>query len=639
LVIRCRRDDEEFELIPDSKLTSVLPRPLIRDSTHWYNTSTCVTEIRPLSDPWAPDLEGNWSSAFQLNGAPALSRQRKSGLRQFLVDPNHPISRAIHKVFSPLEPSIFDLLITFNHGPSTDPQSHNLVISLPRYSLGFALTEQGDLDCLSHRGYLVDPTQDVGTLYGLSNMLVLRSRSGSGYKRRLILPVGSIRSSSDGNTHPNVTIDIQSDVTTVKYHLYEVDDLLGRLRDTTLLSRLYRLYLHSLTSHQLVDPLLQRTGTEEALQGLERGETFSFQTLLPEEVLLLQEIGQLTPVRCLYSKQTNSLETVQWNATLPPTSEHHGFAAAVRKIWDYWVSIRVFHLESRIPNEADRDSSFSPNYEEQAHQQLTRRSAFRNLLYVHTQSSDYNTTASLGKDKVYVARDCLMAQGSIDREATVFEMSKLTHEWNGGLDVTTQLSDDIKQWGHISTRQPQLSLNYGSALVGEPLDSTWRSLYELCRRASKDDQNKLAFVLATIAYHTPNQRQLCTTLLAFATHSVFKHSLHDSPNSGGLDFSYGETPTDIQLKLLITANVVPFEESEEYEELLRTGRKRVREQAMRSQYDSHLQRDIDECSADMIWLREQDYIPPSALARFSLLRKSTLQEQLSALFKHCSQNR
>ena len=374
LVMRCRRDDEVFELIPASKLTSALPRSLVRNYAHWYNMNTFVIEIRPLTDPWTPNLEENWSTAFKLNGACAFSRQRKSGLRQFLVDPNHAISHAIHKIFSPLEPSIFDLIITFHHGTTTNRRHQNFTISLPRYNLVFALTEQGDLDCVSHRGYLVDPIQDVGTLYGLSNMLVLRSHSGAGHKRRLVVPVGSIRSSSNGNTHPSVTIAIQPDDTSIKYHLYEVDDLLGRLRDTTLLSRLYRLYLHSLTSHQLVDPLLQRTGTEEALQGLAQGETFSFQTLLPEEVMLLEEIGRLTPMRYLYSKQTNSLERVQRNQTLPPTSEHHGFAAGVRKIWDYWMSIRAFYPDSRIPKETDGDNSFLPEYEEKAHKKLTRRS-------------------------------------------------------------------------------------------------------------------------------------------------------------------------------------------------------------------------------------------------------------------------
>ena len=641
LVIRCRQDDEVFELIPDSKLVSALPRSLVRDYVHWYNTSTFVIEIRPLTDPWTPNLEENWSTAFQLNGAGAFSRQRKSGVRQFLLDPNHAISHAIHTIFSPLEPSIFDLFITFYHGTSTNCRPQDLTVSLPRYNLDFALTEQGDLDCLSHRSYFVDPIQDVGTLYGLSNMLVLRSRSGAGHKRRLIVPVGAIRSSSDGNAHPSVTIAIQPDATSIRYHLYEVDDLLGRLRDTTLLSRLYRLYLHSLTSHQLVDPLLQRTGTEEALQGLAQGETFSFQTLLPEEVTLLKEIGQLTPMRYLYSKQTNSLERVQWNKniSLPPTSEHHGFAAGVRKIWDYWMSIRAFYPDPHIPNETDGDNSFMPEYEEKAHKKLTRRSAIRNTLYAPTQSADHNSTMSLRKDEIYTARDCLMVQASMDREATAFKMSKLAHEWRRGLDVTMHLPDVIKNWGNLSAYQPELSLSYCNAWVDESLESTWRTIYEVCRHTSKNDRDRLAFVLSTLAYHSPNQFHLHSTLLAFATHRNFKEPRHNPPNSGSLDFSYGESPTEMQLMSLITANTMPFETSSEHKELLGVGWTKGREQRMRAQYGSRLQQEINTCMAEIIWLREQDHISPSALARFSLLKKGSLEQELNTLFKHCHQNR
>jgi len=638
LVIRCRRDDEVFELIPASKLMSTLPRCLVHNYAHWYNTSTFVIEARPLIDPWTPNLEENWSTALHLNGAGALSRQRKSGLRQFLVDPNHAISRAIHAIFSPLEPSIFDLFITFHHETSTNRRPEDFTVSLPRYNLVFALTEQGHLDCLSHRGYLVDPIQDVGTLYGLSNMLVLRCRSGAGHKRRLIVPVGSIHYSSDGNAHPNVTIAIPPEATSIKYHLYEVDDLLGRLRDTTLLSRLYRLYLHSLTSHQLVDPLLQRTGTEEALQGLAQGETFSFQTLLPEEITLLEGIGQLTPMRHLYSKQTNSLERVQRKTTLPPTNQHHGFAASVRKIWDYWMSIRAFHPDWRIPK-TDADSSFLPEYEEGAHKKLTCRSAVRNTLYAPTQSADQNAIASLGKDNIYTARDCPMVQASMDREATAFEMSKLAHEWRKGLDITIHLPDVIREWGNISAHQTTLSLSYCSAWADEPLNSTWRSLYEVCRHTSKGDRDRLAFVLSTLAYHNPNHHQLCVALLAFATHRIFKDPRHDPPNSGNLDLSYGEIPTEHQLKSLVMANTMPFENSDEYRELLQVGQTKKRKKEMRAQYESRVQQEIDNCMADIVWLREQDRISPSALARFSLLNESSLQKELNTLFRHCYQNR
>ena len=116
-----------FELIPESKFKSVLPHSLIHDYFHWYNMKTQIVEFRPLADRWTPNLEKNWSTAFQLNGGPVLSRQQEVGVRQFLVAPDHALGRTIHNIFSPLEPNIFDLFITFR---STDHNIQPVSISL-----------------------------------------------------------------------------------------------------------------------------------------------------------------------------------------------------------------------------------------------------------------------------------------------------------------------------------------------------------------------------------------------------------------------------------------------------------------------------------------------------------------------------
>jgi hypothetical protein len=598
LVIRCRHDDQVFELVPDLKLTSALPRSLIRNYTHWYNLESHIMEIRPLSDPWTPNLAENWSTALPIDGSLTLSRQLEPGRQQFLVNPNHSICRAFHKVFSPLEPSRHDLIITFDYGSSTNRKARNLTISLPRYNLVFTLTEQGDLECLSHRGYLVDPNQDIGTLYGLSNMLVIRHSTAS-HKRRLILPVGVVHQSSGGNSHghPHVTITVDPTEISIRYHLYEVDDLLGRLRDTTLLGRLYRLYLHALTSHQLVDPLLGCTGTEEAFQGLAQGETFSFQTLHAEEITVLKNFELVTPKP--YHSIT-LLETVQWDALLPPTDKHHTYQAAVRKILDYWVSICPFYANGP---------------ETQAEEPPTDR-AVRNDREVPSLVS--------GSDMTYAARDCLIVKSSIDNEAEAYEISKLVHEWSRELDVTRQLSDVIRGWGAVSARRPSLSLDYSSAWVTQSLHSTWRSLYELCRHASKDDQERLAFVLATIAYRHPSQRQICRTLLAFATNDIFKARQYDSPNSGNLDFSYGEIPTERDIRSLVSRNKISWRHFRNMDLDL---------------YNTYVQREVNTCVDIMMGLREQDHVSFTTLLRFSMLKEIRLHRQLNNLFKNCYQNR
>ena len=95
----------------------------------------------------------------------------------------------------------------------------------------------------------------------------------------------------------------------------------------------------------------------------------------------------------------------------------------------------------------------------------------------------------------------------------------------------------------------------------------------------------------------------------------------------------------MQLDSLITANTVSFENSDEHGKLVWEGWTTEREQTMRAQYGSRVQQEISNCMAEIVRLREQDHITPSALARFSLLRQSSLQNQLNTLFKNCHQNR
>ena len=619
------------ELIPESKFTSVLPRSLINDYFHWYNTKTHIVEFRPSADRWTPNLERNWSTAFQLNGGPALGRQQESGVQQFLVAPNHALGRTIHTIFSPLEPNIFDLFITFrsiNHNPQP------LSISLPRYNLDFAVTQQGELGCLSHRDFIVDSDEDIGTLYGLSNKLVLCRPSKFGRERKVIVPIGSITPFSTGVNHPTVSIDIACDDVSVRYRVYEVDELLGRLREATFSDRLYRLYLHALTSHQLVDPLTKRTGTEEALEGLMRASSFSFQTLGSEDFDLLQCLGQLTPHRSLYSRQTKTMQTVRRRMALPPTLEHHDFAGAVQKIWSHWQNIRVFHSKSQGRTQ-DRDEEFLSGYQTEEHQQLTRRAAARNLFY---SPSWGDPPKSRAMDSDYTPRDCMGESHSVDRETLAFEMAKLVQDWPTSLDVTAQLLTEVKRWGRVEAHKPELTLDYCTAWVEYSLPQVWRSLYDLCRAAKKEtDQSKLTFLLGTLAYLHPGEHHLHTTFLAFATRPQFAPLA--PPDSGNLDFSHGDAPTESLLRSLVTSNTVPFEASSEHGELDRLEWTPQRDNTFRSRYASRRQQQIDGCVSRLLPLRYQDQVSLSVLSSLDLLKQGNLLSQLNNKLNHCYQNR
>jgi len=619
-----------FELIPESKFISVLPHSFIHDYFHWYNTKTHTVEFRPLADRWTPNLEKNWSTAFRLNGDPVLSRQQEFGVRQFLVAPNHALCRTIHNIFSPLEPNIFDLLVTFR---STNHNTQPLSISLPRFNLAFTVTQQGELGCLSHRGFILDSNEDVGTLYGLSNKLVLCRPSKFGRDRKVIIPIGSIRPSSTGVDHPNVSIDTAGDARSIRYRVYEVDELLGQLRETTFSDRLYRLYLHALTSHQLVDPLTNRTGTEEALEGLMRASSFSFQALGGEDFKLLQRLGQLTPHRSLYPREIKTMQVVQHHVTLPPTLEHHDFAEAARTIWSHWQNIRVFHAESQGKTQAS-DDELLPGYRTAEHQQLTQRAATRNLFYSPSWSDPPKSRA---KDSNYTPRDCMGEYDSVHRETQTFEMAKLVQDWPASLDVTAQLLTDVKKWGRVDAYNPELTLDYGTAWVEYSLFQVWRSLYDLCRTAKKEtDQSKLTFLLGTYAYLHPDEHHLHTTFLAFATRPQFARLA--PPDSWDLDFGYKDALNESQFRSFVTSNTVQFEKSSEYDELKTLEWTQQRENTFRSRYESRLQQQIDECVSKLVQLRCQDHVSPSVLPSPDLIKKEGLS-QLNNTLKHCYQNR
>ena len=620
-----------FELIPESKFTSVLPRSLIHDYFHWYNMKTQTVEFRPLANRWTPNLEKNWSTAFRLNGVPVLSRQQEFEVRQFLVVPNHALCRTIHNIFSPLEPNIFDLFITFR---STNHNIQPLSISLLRFNLTFAITQQGELGCLSHRGFILDSDQDIGTLYGLSNKLVLCRPSKFGRDRKVIIPIGPIRPSSTGVHHPEVFIETAGDAHSVRYRVYKVDEVLGRLREATFSDRLYRLYLHALTSHQLVDPLTKRTGTEEALEGLMRASSFSFQTLGSEDFDLLQRLGQLTPHRSFYSRETKTMQIVQRHVTLPPTLEHHDFAEAVQKIWSHWQNIRVFHAESQGKTLAS-DEELLPGYRTAEHQQLTRRIAARNLFYAPSWS---DLPKSRAKDSNYTPRDSMGDFDSVDRETRTFEMAKLVQDWPASLDVTTQLLTDVKKWGRVHAYTPELTLDYCTVWVEYSLFRVWRSLYNLCRAATKEtDQSKLTFLFGTFAYLHPNEYHVHTTLLAFATCPQFAQLA--PPDGGNLDFSHGDAPTESQLRSFVASNTVRFQESFESDELNRLTSAHQRNNTSRTRYASRRQRQIDECVSKLVELRYHGVVFPFDLPNADLIEKGSLLSQLNRSLKCCYGNR
>jgi hypothetical protein len=318
LIIRTCKDGCMHELIPLRAVEWDFPQSFIVNYTHWFDSAYETIEWRPLSNPWVASTS-NWRTWHHGDQKFSLERSPMK-----LIDIRAPIAKAISNILSPLEHAIH-IHIMFNFEKSL------IEVHLPRLNLDFFMLENSSLlESKQFRGMAVDKNQAFGSFTGLHNKLVLREVSGT--SRIVIVPDGQI-SFAQNDTKDHVTVNIDTFKSKhVSYHQFQIDSLLGRLIDNgSLQSRLFRIYLHALTSYCLPDSLTGRTGTEEALYSLSLSSTQSFLTLGRKEIDLLKCIEVLSPERHYYPKHLETMQTVKWK-NLSPLSQHERFFREVESI-------------------------------------------------------------------------------------------------------------------------------------------------------------------------------------------------------------------------------------------------------------------------------------------------------------------
>jgi hypothetical protein len=282
LIIRTRERETVYELIPPHKLQHDFPLTFSTNYFHWLDiaSSNVAMQWRPFRSPWNPN-SAVWRMLKDEQPSPYLTDGKRN-----LIDIQSPIFTAVSIILSPIEHAA-NIEIIYNQDTSLTE------VRLPRLNLDFKLQRDGSLKSKQFRGMVVDKNQSFGTMSGLTTKLVLQGLSGTA--RLVIIPDGRVNFIRDGN-HSQVSINT-GNATRLKYHHYHIDSQLGRLIDNgSLLSRIYKLYLHALTSHCLPDLLTGRTGTEEALHGLAMASTQSFLELGDKERDILELITELTPV-------------------------------------------------------------------------------------------------------------------------------------------------------------------------------------------------------------------------------------------------------------------------------------------------------------------------------------------------------
>jgi hypothetical protein len=171
LVIRAQHRDtaDILEVIPQEILQGDLPTAFVHGHVHWLNLSTLIIEIRPLEKIWEHSLD-NW----RIECAAGQYRMYKG--RECLVDVHSPTWEMVSRRLKCLD-SPENLIITTL--PIDTPQSspvRRLSVVLPRYSLSFFVNENGDLESRDFKDMVYDENQCIGTLFGLEDLLVLRSK-------------------------------------------------------------------------------------------------------------------------------------------------------------------------------------------------------------------------------------------------------------------------------------------------------------------------------------------------------------------------------------------------------------------------------------------------------------------------------
>ncbi|KAI1137706.1 hypothetical protein F5Y05DRAFT_58721 [Hypoxylon sp. FL0543] len=500
LCIRATNADDTFELVSRPILQNSFPTMLVDNFIHWYNDSGGYLEFCSQENPWSHS-EQNWR-LIRMEGTDSSWRLVKGS--SFFVDINSRTAEEVSKILSPLEERTW-IHITL-HGSSLD-------IDLPRLTLGFGL-RNGDTAISSRqfRGMSIDTDQSIGTLIGLRSKLVLKGDGGR-LQRKVIIPSGDVTLSKRDR---HVEVHLQHCLTT-KVHVYNVDDLLGRLTDNgNLQSKLLMAYLHALTSSPLPDPLTGKTGTEQALAILNSAAVRSFKWLSQENVDILTKIASLTPGRVFYPTELQVMQTVQWSNDLDFLAQHGEFYRMVRSILDQAEAAKFLYPERYTV----------PTPLHVVDQNLLRRDLIRSSIFRVSGFGAENHTSAY--DVTYKARD---GEQNSDQASRAFAISglilrdhfSLQYEIEGDLGIVIRrfLSQAAQYSVYGRSKPVPISrLEYDASNMLEEAASFvaqyWIPLHLLLsKKTARPNQYQVALWLSTIAYGGQVDMRVLQVLLSF----------------------------------------------------------------------------------------------------------------------------
>lgn len=426
-------------------------------------------------------------------------------------------------------------------------ETEDTEVRLPRMNLDFVLKKTG-LESKQFRGMVVDTNQYIGTLHGLLHKLVLKDTQAS--SRIVIVPHGVV---SYHRVEQHVRVSIATGTgDKIPYHQFVIDKDLGMLIDNgNLRSRLFKLYLHAVTSHCLPDSLTSRTGTEEALHGLRMASTRSFVALDPEHIEQLKLFAKLTPARDFYPKGSKFMQVVSWE-NLSPLSQHECFVTEAHIMLAQAESFQVFQAASEAKYKIEHRGPC----------ELRNRAAIRNAFFrVHPFGAESFTSKY---DAIYTeARDSIP---NSSREHEACYISTLVDKWTCRLDPYDNLSHQLQICGPI-IYGPQSDFKFGfeKRWLESPftiIPQYWCSMQSfLSKSDAARDKFDITIFLANLAQSKHGNVPLVHTLLALATAPGLRNL--QPPVYDHFDLSRGFEPDKPRLCRILEECKVSFDASPE----------------------------------------------------------------------------
>ncbi|KAK3293166.1 uncharacterized protein B0H64DRAFT_327170 [Chaetomium fimeti] len=514
---------EVYEFIPSWKLHGDVPATFIRDYSHWVNLSTGVVEFRRADQPWVSSPDGDNWILTRAGGRKALSRHGC-----YLIDPHSSTAEALLSRLSPIE-TRENLNMIFH------PADHVLIVDLPRFSLSFTLAE-GDSSIKSkhYSGMCIDQYQNIGTLVGLENKLVLRQEGvlePCTPQRMVLVPRGAL-SPRIVSHHVKVNVDL-AETLHVKHDAFTIDSTLGRMTTSgSLSSKLYLCYLHALTSHCLPDPLTGRTGTEEALRILRSASVRSFQQLDPGSYQLLCNIAKVSPQRQFYPRHMTDMEQVQWSDKLPVLSQHDAF-------WPEVETILEHARDCELLQQRDTEGASSLNFSSLKHSNvlLVNRARNRNAVF---RVSEFGAESYTGAfDRSYSGRHHGRSSEAFKRANAVARRVVSGSEQLLSRPSGTLHQDILKIAGVQFSGYPEVDLTFSlNHLQSHPKSfaQLWCGLHDSL--AKEPNKYKTAFFLAALVFAEEGNWDVLQALMGIAIAYVKFMLIVKPPREDKFDLDY-----------------------------------------------------------------------------------------------------